>query len=423
MRVLLLLLCICQFTFSQTPEIRINPGGHMALIRDLEVSQDGRYAFSASFDKSVKQWDLTNGKVIQEFRGQIGYGAEGMVYEIALSPDNKFIAVGGWFGKDDETEILGDIRLYNIESGKLEHVFKGLQNIPVEIAFVNNGKQIMAADQSSSIFVWDIATKTLDLDLKFHSKNYGEGLYEASAKENYIFSVDELGNLALWDISKASSGPQATNTKEYKKHLRNINSSMAISPAKKELVISADRMLYFFDFKLKMTNSIELASHPGFLEYNQTGDLLFHGNAGTGGNNDCRILERNGKKWNTKYVLKGHKNAVLAGKLINDQEFITSGGEREEIRTWKIENSSVSNLMNLHGNGRSFYGVSINDEHLALAPTWNKQRGLSTFGEGFNLFLKEFEKLGPVENYPRAYHSSSSYKLSTIDEGDGVYQN
>ncbi len=423
MRLLLLFLYICQFGYSQTPEIRINPGGHMALIRDLEVSHDGRYAFTASFDKSIKQWDLTNGKVIQEFRGQIGYGAEGMVYEIAISPDDKFIAVGGWFGKDDETEILGDIRLYNIESGRLEHVFKGLENIPVEIAFLNNGKEIMAADQSSSIFVWDLSTKSLALDLKFHSKNYGEALYEASAKGNYIFSVDELGNLALWDISESNSRPKANNTKDYKKILKNINASMAICPIKQEVVISADKKLYFFDFKLKLINSIELDFHPGFLEYNQTGDLLFHGNVGTGGSNVCSVLERNGRKWNTKYKLEGHKNAVLAGKLINDNEFITSGGEREEVRTWKIENNSVKNVLNLHGNGRSFYGVAVNKEHLALAAEWNKRYGLSNFSEGFNLFFKENESLSSDETFPRAYHSSSTYKISTVNEGDGVYQN
>ena len=126
MRTLLFFLLTPLLTLGQQPEIRINPGGHMAQIRDLEVSSDGKYAFSASLDKSIKQWDLASGRVVQEFRGEIGYGAEGMVYEIAVNQTNELLAAGGWFGKDDESEVLGDIRLYDIQNGKILYVFKHL---------------------------------------------------------------------------------------------------------------------------------------------------------------------------------------------------------------------------------------------------------------------------------------------------------
>lgn len=84
-----------------------------------------------------------------------------MVYEIAISPNNEYLASGGWFGSDDETEDLGDIRLYDFESGEIEHVVKGLSNVPAEIKFLNDGKYLLAADQSSSIYVWDVKTRQL----------------------------------------------------------------------------------------------------------------------------------------------------------------------------------------------------------------------------------------------------------------------
>lgn len=56
MRLTLLFLIIAQYAFLQRPEIRINPVGHMSQIRDIEVTSDGKYALSASLDKSIKKW-------------------------------------------------------------------------------------------------------------------------------------------------------------------------------------------------------------------------------------------------------------------------------------------------------------------------------------------------------------------------------
>tara|TARA_B100000508_G_scaffold48272_1_gene37529 strand:+ start:81612 stop:84797 length:3186 start_codon:yes stop_codon:yes gene_type:complete len=421
MRTLLFFLLTPLLTLGQQPEIRINPGGHMAQIRDLEVSSDGKYAFSASLDKSIKQWDLASGRVVQEFRGEIGYGAEGMVYEIAVNQTNELLAAGGWFGKDDESEVLGDIRLYDIQNGKILHVFKGLENIPAEIKFLSDGKLLMAADQSSSIFVWDVETKKLIADLKYHSKNYGEGLYEAAADGEHIISVDELGNLALWKLGKDE--PIAVNTKTYKKQLNYINASLSISEEKEEIAISADNTIYFYDFKLKEIGSIDLSFHPGFIEYDKSGDLLFHGNVGSGGQNDCYLWERNGRSWKEAGRFVGHQDAVLAGKIISKDHFVTGGGLKDEIKIWKRTNDSIKNTSTYQGNGRSFYGVSVSDQNLALASKWNKQYGFSSFNKTFDLFLKQFKPADNKVKFARAYHKDDNYSLSTFDEGNGVHRN
>ncbi len=64
----------------------------------LEVFPDGRYLVSAGYDKVVRIWDLETGETVRTLRGQIGAGHEGKIYAMALSPDERWFAVGGFMG-------------------------------------------------------------------------------------------------------------------------------------------------------------------------------------------------------------------------------------------------------------------------------------------------------------------------------------
>jgi WD40 repeat protein len=75
----------------------INPDGHRANIQSLVVDSRGR-VITAGYDKSIKIWNSKEGYLERQIFGQIGPGHEGMIYDIAISPDDKYIISGGWFG-------------------------------------------------------------------------------------------------------------------------------------------------------------------------------------------------------------------------------------------------------------------------------------------------------------------------------------
>ena len=68
----------------------------MAMINSLAFTPDGKFIVSASDDKVIRIWDWRAGKTVRTIRGQSGPGDEGKIYAMALSPDGRWLAVGGW---------------------------------------------------------------------------------------------------------------------------------------------------------------------------------------------------------------------------------------------------------------------------------------------------------------------------------------
>ena len=64
--------------------------GHSHIIEDVAISQDGSYAISASWDKTLRLWDLSSGKTLKRFVGH-----SGDVLSVAFSPDNRQIVSAG----------------------------------------------------------------------------------------------------------------------------------------------------------------------------------------------------------------------------------------------------------------------------------------------------------------------------------------
>jgi len=80
---------------EERPILQLDTGGHMAIIKGLAFTPDGRQLVSASDDKTIRVWDLAGGKTVRTIRGESAPGDAGKVYAMALSPDGKWLAVGG----------------------------------------------------------------------------------------------------------------------------------------------------------------------------------------------------------------------------------------------------------------------------------------------------------------------------------------
>jgi WD40 repeat protein len=85
--------------------------GHTDGVWAVSLSADGEVVGSASFDGSVRLWEVTTGRQLATMRGH-----DGGVWGVALSADARLVASGG---------VDGTVRTWNASSGALLRTLRG----------------------------------------------------------------------------------------------------------------------------------------------------------------------------------------------------------------------------------------------------------------------------------------------------------
>jgi WD40 repeat protein len=130
-------------TAREVPHLMLDTGGHMAQVRDIAFTPDGKYVVSAGDDKVIRLWDWQAGKTVRTLRGQTDQGNEGKLMAMALSPDGRWLAAGGWMDTSSaSTPCCGDIRLYDFATGEVVALLKGHTSTVIGLAFSRDSKFI-----------------------------------------------------------------------------------------------------------------------------------------------------------------------------------------------------------------------------------------------------------------------------------------
>ena len=140
---LLLLLSSTALHAATETLLRLDPGGHTALVRKLLITPDGRLV-TASDDKTIRIWNPKPDRE-RKILGQLGPGGEGMIYAIALSPDGKLLASGGYFMPEDV------IRLHDFHSGELPQILKGHENVVYDLPFSPDGRWLSSGSYDNTV--------------------------------------------------------------------------------------------------------------------------------------------------------------------------------------------------------------------------------------------------------------------------------
>ncbi|KAH8608862.1 WD domain [Trypanosoma vivax] len=171
------------------PERRLE--GHSAFVSDVALSNNGSFAVSASWDRSMRLWNLQNGQCQYKF---LGHTRD--VLSVAFSPDNRQIVSGS----RDRT-----LRVWNVK-GECMHTLNGAHSdwvSCVRFSPATDKPLIVSGGWDNLVKVWDPAGGRVVSELKGHT-NYVTSV-TVSPDGSLCASSDRDGVARLWDLAKGDS--------------------------------------------------------------------------------------------------------------------------------------------------------------------------------------------------------------------------
>lgn len=140
-------------------QLQINPGGHLSQISESVTTADGKFIITTSTDKTICIWDVQQKKIIEQIRGPKSVFNQGKLYSLAISPDNRMLAVGGFLaiGTETDGDLAGQIRIYDFVKRKQVLRFKAHSNVVTSLRFSTDGKYLVSGANDSTIASWKVS--------------------------------------------------------------------------------------------------------------------------------------------------------------------------------------------------------------------------------------------------------------------------
>lgn len=381
-------LCSCIVSLgllAQAPRIVINPQGHSGKVHNLIFTPDGNRLISISEDKTIRVWNAQTGEQIKKFESQIGDGYEGMLYASALSPDGKFLAVGGY---QVSTETQNYVIIIDIEKGVQVATAIGHTDVITSLAFSSSGVYLASGSQDGTVRIWKMENfpalpyvTTLDLKLPVSSLSFNKKTQELAvageSKDVFIY--------ALGDLRK---GETKFSPKALHRH-KGIVNKLSYSPDGSLLASSSfDNELIIWNADGTLARDIDKLKHPiTAFAFSFDGKILAAlDETGAG----ASYTMPNGTKLTD---FKGHDNtvfsAVFSPSFTSNYTIASAGGNNNEIILWNPINGLT--LRKIKGKGSPIQQLA--------------------FGKGYELFIsKEM-----VTNGKPAFKSSFDFSSFVIN--------
>lgn len=339
---------------ADAPILMLDPGGHMALIRAVIFTPDGKQIVSAADDKVIRVWDIETESTVRTLRGQIGDGNRGKVYALALSPDGRYLAAGGRIVESGEG--THPVRIYDFETGEMVALFDGHSDAVLSLDFSPNGKMLVSGSTDDTAIVWDFERRRLLHRLRVHTADINRAVFTLDGERVVTGSDDRT--LGLWSVKDgrllARSSPHAGNV--FGLAVSPVTGEVASASQGGEVRLSDDRTLEpVRQFKKQQGDILGLS-------FSADGQHLISGS----GSKPYQCLVWDVTRGTPSRTYGGHDHLVVATATSPTSPLaVTAGGSNNEIHIWDMITGKVVKI--LRGSGQSVWATGFSSDGALLA--------------------------------------------------------
>jgi WD40 repeat protein len=317
--------------------------GHTGEVTAVAFAPDGTRLASGSRDRSIRFWNVADGKETTVLRGH-----KSEVLCLAFSPRGELLASGG--GQDRQE---GEVRTWEVHSGKPLFLRYGLSPRILSLAYARDGK-LAVAGSDGVIRIWDE-----DLAGEAHTFRGDPQMVDAvafSPDGQLLVSAGGSGRVSLWN----SSGGLETLSLTAPASLQ----AVAFGPKGKRLAAAGKQgVVALWD--------ISDPSYPQTLREVQRADVLClafapdgHTLVTGGADHTARIVDL--AREQPQKVLHGHGGPVTAVAFRPDGHLLaTAAATDDAIRLWDPATGTLHKL--LHGNTQGVQTLAFSPSGARLA--------------------------------------------------------
>ncbi len=184
----------------KTPLLRVEAGMHVNTVRDVAVDAQGRYAVTASDDKTARVWDVLNNTAGAVLRVPIDEGTEGRLQAVVIAPDGSSVAVAGNTGRSWDGSNF--VYLFDRSSGALlRRIDTRAQSPVVSMALSPDGRVLaVGLGGNGGLKLFDYASGAA---LGADTGNYQDSIYalDFTRDGRRLVSGGADGRLHVYEVS------------------------------------------------------------------------------------------------------------------------------------------------------------------------------------------------------------------------------
>jgi len=310
---------------------------HTHSVTSLCFSPDGQFMATASFDKTIKIWQLKNKKCIKTLN------ADDWIYSICYSPGGKHLIAG--LGN-------GTMKIWATNNYECIKSIEAHKDSVMSVTFSQDGFFFLSGSADNTLKIWDIENAECLKLLKGHTGWVKTAVFSPDGK--FVISGSADNTLKIWNLATG------VNVMTLEGHKWGGVNSVAFSYDEKYLASASDDK----NINIWRTGNYEcvktLKGHKDnvlSVSFSDDNNYIISGSA------DKTIKIWQIPDFECIKTIEGNGNSVMSASFSPGSKYIAAGNADQTIKAWELKNLLMINE-NIVGRVFEIYAKSGNLDQL-----------------------------------------------------------